>query len=118
MPRKGTKEQIQEANRKYHREYYKRPDRQAYVQKKMRERHTKIKKWFSDLRSTMKCIQCGEDHPACLDFHHRDPKTKVRAVAQMVADAFSKTNILKERAADNCQTLVRVPGSSFPERDK
>jgi hypothetical protein len=20
--------------------------------------------------------KCGEDHPACLDFHHRDPSTK------------------------------------------
>jgi len=22
------------------------------------------------------CIHCGETNPACLDFHHRDPKTK------------------------------------------
>lgn len=23
------------------------------------------------------CQQCGESHEACLDFHHRDPKTKL-----------------------------------------
>lgn len=26
------------------------------------------------------CIKCGETHPACLDFHHRDPSQKLFSV--------------------------------------
>ena len=26
------------------------------------------------------CLRCGESHPACLDFHHRDPASKIYAV--------------------------------------
>jgi hypothetical protein len=31
------------------------------------------------------CIECGETHPACLDFHHRDPAAKEGTVARLVA---------------------------------
>lgn len=30
------------------------------------------------------CVQCGENHPACLEFHHRDQNTKVFEVAKMI----------------------------------
>lgn len=30
------------------------------------------------------CVQCGEKHPACLDFHHKDPATKTRGIGVMV----------------------------------
>jgi hypothetical protein len=37
----------------------------------------KIKRaWFQNLREKLSCIHCGEDHPACLDFHHIQPKRK------------------------------------------
>lgn len=30
------------------------------------------------------CQECGEKHPACLEFHHRDRTTKTRGVGTMV----------------------------------
>lgn len=35
------------------------------------------KRWFIDYKFTLKCEKCGFSHPAALDFHHRDPKTKL-----------------------------------------
>jgi len=38
-------------------------------QKKMRE-------WYKDYKSHLRCEVCGENHIACLDFHHKNPKDK------------------------------------------
>ena len=37
-------------------------------------------------KATLKCTQCGFNHPAALDFHHTDPKTKEGAVNKFVSD--------------------------------
>jgi hypothetical protein len=29
------------------------------------------------IKASRGCLQCGERHPACLDFHHRDPGDKL-----------------------------------------
>ena len=41
-------------------------------------------KWLADFKKTLKCIKCGESHPACLDFHHRDSSTKIGQIANLV----------------------------------
>jgi hypothetical protein len=30
----------------------------------------------------MGCMECGEGHPACLDFHHKDPTEKAFAISR------------------------------------
>ena len=32
--------------------------------------------WVSDYKRGHGCSVCGESHPACLDFHHREPQDK------------------------------------------
>mgnify|MGYP001587426185 CR=1 FL=1 len=39
-----------------------------------------VKTWFYQYKATLKCA-CGESHPACLEFHHRDPSTKLFQVS-------------------------------------
>lgn len=36
------------------------------------------------IKTASGCEGCGEKHPACLDFHHRDPATKTRGIATFV----------------------------------
>lgn len=31
------------------------------------------------------CIDCGETHPATLDFHHRDPSEKKATIARLLS---------------------------------
>jgi hypothetical protein len=58
--------------------------------------------WLLKFKSNLCCIRCGENHPRCLDFHHREPYAKEDLVSRLVKRA-SKDRILKEIA--KCDVL-------------
>ena len=74
---------------------------QYYIQKGARLRQARIE-WFREYKKTLKCELCGENHPATLDFNHRNPSEKEFNVGEMVA-VQGKARILKEIA--KCQIL-------------
>jgi hypothetical protein len=39
------------------------------------------------LREGLVCVRCGESHPACLDFHHRDATQKSFTVAKFAGQS-------------------------------
>lgn len=49
-----------------------------------KDRRDKIRDWFIDLKSTLKCSHCSENHPAVLDFHHEDPSMKEFNISSMI----------------------------------
>jgi len=57
----------------------------------------KKKAWLDEYKSTHPCKDCGETHPACLDFHHRNPNEKELTLSLAVARA-SLERIQKEVA--------------------
>ncbi len=63
----------------------------------------KLKKWFFNLKSNLKCIKCGENHPGCLDFHHRNKDDKVSTISDMITNRDSIENITIEIA--KCDVL-------------
>lgn len=65
-------------------------------------RKAKIKDWFKEYKTTIKCSQCSENHPACLHFHHPN-NDKEFNIGQAVLSGFSIDNILKE--IKKCQVL-------------
>jgi len=42
----------------------------------MRDFYAERKQRLRDLKAELKCVRCGFDHPAALEFHHRDPTKK------------------------------------------
>jgi hypothetical protein len=44
----------------------------------------------------IKCSRCPENHPAALDFHHRNPKEKLTNIAFISSLGWSKENLIKE----------------------
>lgn len=58
---------------------------------------------FAELKTQLRCTQCGENHPACLDFHHIDPSNKNYTVSEMMTAKFSWETIQKE--IDKCIVL-------------
>lgn len=67
-------------------------------------RKKKIRAWFAAWKTTLKCSRCPETHPACLDFHHRDPKEKVVEVSvAVVRGGWSVEHIQREIA--KCDVL-------------
>jgi hypothetical protein len=52
--------------------------------------------WLMNLKNNSRCLICGEDHPHTLDFHHRDPATKVDTISNMAR--VDKKTLIKEVA--------------------
>jgi len=67
------------------------------------ERKRAITAWYVELKSQLVCRRCGESHPACLEFHHQEPATKERSVADAVRRGWSRARILDE--LHKCEVL-------------
>jgi hypothetical protein len=59
-------------------------------------RKNEIRAWLQTYKLNLKCIQCGETHPATLEFHHLQGVEKDRNIACMVNDGVSIKKILLE----------------------
>jgi hypothetical protein len=75
--------------------------REYYIAKNKNYKQNLIKD-FREFRSNLSCMICGEDHPATLDFHHRDPKQKEFSIAK-ISRGYSKEKLKKE--LDKCDVL-------------
>ena len=82
-----------EDKRKYQREWY-RKNRTKQINWSL-EYKRKIKIWFKNYKKTLKCESCGENHIACLDFHH-DKGYKHDTISMLVCNGRSKKVILAE----------------------
>lgn len=90
-----------EKRREYHRQYmrawYKNNSR-AQVERNLKRRKT-LQAWFAELKATLKCARCGEDHPACLEFHHDDPSAKETTInTALWRQHWGKERLLAEAA--------------------
>ena len=60
-------------------------------------RRQERRKWFDNaVLKGLRCERCGEDHPATLDFHHKDASEKSGEVSDMLNGLRSKQRILAE----------------------
>lgn len=94
--------QCQKEYRKQHylknKQVYK--DRAYKHNKILREKNTAI---IEEIKSKLSCIRCGENHIACLDFHHRNPEEKEFPISTKAQDATDWEVILKE--IEKCDVL-------------
>jgi hypothetical protein len=98
--------------RKYRRKwYYKNKERSVL---NVKNRIKRLKVWLRDLKKTLKCSRCGEDHPACLQFHHKDPKSKEVSLSQVYKLGWGQERILAEIA--KCEVLCA--NCHFKHHDK
>jgi hypothetical protein len=58
-------------------------DHPEQMDKGRRDHLLKKRQWLQDYKKTLKCNRCPESHPACLDFHHRDPTQKEFLISQI-----------------------------------
>ena len=77
MPYKNAEEV-----RAYSRAYYQR-NRERLIQQqaeKNRRFAEKRRQWLIAYKNGLKCVRCGESHPATLIFHHKNPSGKSFAI--------------------------------------
>ncbi|QGA80951.1 homing endonuclease associated repeat-containing protein [Candidatus Nanohalobium constans] len=81
----------------YQRYYYKNREEEK---SRTKERTKKLKKWFKSYKSNFECEKCGEDHRACLDFHHTENKEA------SVTDLVSRKNTSKKRIKEEIEKCI------------
>ncbi len=100
MPYKDKEVQKQK-NKEYQRKHYQ-ANKKYYIQKAAVKKE-KMRIWFNELKSSLKCFNCPEDNPVCLDFHHREPKEKEIGLSAVVQQGWGKNRIFTE--IEKCDVL-------------
>lgn len=55
-----------------------------------------LRAWIRRLKVGQKCLQCPEDDPITLEFHHRNPTKKIAGIGEMISKGYSKDVIREE----------------------
>lgn len=100
MPHKNLDER-----KKYQAEYGKKwyQKNKEKTLKQVADRKKQIYQIYYQYKATLKCEQCGENHPATLQFHHIDPNSKTDEIGAMVGRGLAWDTILEE--IKKCQVL-------------
>ena len=88
------REKQKEYKNAWNKEYYRRNTKQEI--KRVATRKAKLRDWLNEYRKSTSCSVCGESDPACLDFHHTNPKEKEFSLGDTKASGFSKKRLLNE----------------------
>ena len=59
-------------------------------------RQTRNTKFIVDYLSTHPCSRCGYNNMLALEFHHRNPKTKIRSISAMFHNGDALKTLAKE----------------------
>lgn len=76
-------------------------NKEKYYEKAAESRY-RFLEWFKNIKSGLACQECGETHPACLQFHHRNRGEKTATVSELRASQ-SRRKVLAEIA--KCDVL-------------
>lgn len=94
MPTLAWREKNKDKLQKYRRVWY--CNNKTHAKDKVRERKINLRLWFNKLKNNLKCEICEEDHIACLEFHHLNPKSKEINISKVICSGWSKEKILAE----------------------
>ncbi|MBV9258860.1 MAG: hypothetical protein JO215_12670 [Ktedonobacteraceae bacterium] len=90
-------ERRREYHKKYHKEIWYPQHRQDRLDRS-REKKRKIQEWYREYKKTLRCADCGQSHPATLEFHHLDPAQKDFHVSQILHETTSLRRLQEEIA--------------------
>ena len=101
MPTKEWREKNKDSVRASRRKWYNNNRKKAMAA--IVKRKQELREWLRGIKAGWQCNSCGEDHPACLCCHHRDPNEKELDIARVTGHGWSKQRILKE--IEKCDIL-------------
>jgi len=87
-------EEWKEYQRTYQRSWHQRHREKRLARKY--ERKAAIHDYIQNMKSQLRCVDCGQQHPATLHFHHRDSEDKVFNISDAVNKGFALDRIKKE----------------------
>jgi hypothetical protein len=98
MPWKDKNKYKSEAYREYMRNYQKswHQRNKAEILARTHKRKEQLREFYTQLKANLECTQCGESHPATLQFHHREPQKKEFVLSAAVRQGYSIERIKRE----------------------
>lgn len=87
-------EKWKEYQRNYHRGWHQRNREKRLA--KVYERKAAIHEYIQGIKNQLYCADCGERHPATLQFHHLNSEDKTFAIGKAAKRGFSLDRIKKE----------------------
>ena len=94
-----------EEQRRYNREYYQR-NRERLLGKQ-REKNRRFaesrRRWLNEYKKSLKCVRCGEDHPATLTFHHKESVEKSFDIGNCITLGVGMAKLIAE--IEKCDVL-------------
>lgn len=100
MPYKD-RAKAKEYNKEYNKVWYQK-NKQIVIERR-KQRQIEIRNWYRNYKSTLCCASCGESHPACLQFHHKDRTEKKFTLGDVASRATSVKALMKE--ISKCEVL-------------
>lgn len=70
-----------EKNKEKYKAYYR--SKSGRIKKNARRYELRRLSEFEQWKRTLCCTKCGENHPACIEFHHLDPSTKEHGISYL-----------------------------------
>lgn len=106
-----------QCNKEYGREHYK--NNKQYYYERNKKARIELRKWYIEYKSHLQCEICGENHPACIDFHHKESSFKTDNISQAFPN-WSKKRILEEIKkcrilCANCHRKLHYEETHSPE---
>lgn len=77
--------ECKECHREYVRLHYK--NNKNYYLEKAKKQREKTRDWYEKYKASVSCETRGENHPATLDFHHRQPSKKEKCISTMISES-------------------------------
>lgn len=82
-----------------------------YMREWTRKRRQETRQKIVEIKAASGCMRCGMKHPACLQFHHRNPEEKVFGINRFITKIRSFEKILAEIAkcdilCANCHAIL------------
>lgn len=95
-----------EKRKQYHKQYslnWKTTNRHR-INESMRIQRENMKQWLLEQKQGKSCIECSENDPKKLDFHHLDPSTKIDGIAHMLQSCPGP--VAKERTLEEMRKCI------------
>jgi transcription elongation factor Elf1 len=92
--------------REYNKGWYQRhKDR---LLEKRRQHKEELKTWLRTYKTQLRCTKCGENHPACLQFHHLNREEKSFTIGSIITGRRYMTIDKLEKEINKCDVLVEI----------
>ncbi len=115
----GRQSMCKECKHEYDRQYYaNNPQYRERVRQMSERRRDELRDYLYEYLSTHPCEMCGESRPACLCFHHRNPKDKDIELSIAVFHQYSQARLEAEIAkctvlCQNCHAIVTAQEKGY-----